>query len=46
MGCGWWILAILVLLLAVGYGYLRILDRLKKKGSSAPGTAAADVKAQ
>ena len=46
MGCGWWILAILVLLLAVGYGFLRILDGLKKKVSSSPGTAAADVKAQ
>ena len=35
MGCGWWILAILVMLLAVGYGYLVILDRLKKNASGA-----------
>ena len=31
MGCAWWIIAILLLLLGIGYFYLRILDRLKKK---------------
>ena len=30
MGCAWWIGAILVFLLAVSYGYLLILDLLKK----------------
>ncbi len=30
MGCAWWILLILVLLLAVGYGYLLVLDITKK----------------
>ena len=30
MGCAWWILLILVLLLAVGYGYLLVLDVIKK----------------
>ena len=31
MGCAWWIIAILIFLLGIGYLYLRILDRLKKK---------------
>jgi len=31
MGCAWWILLILALLLAVGYGYLLLLDCLKKR---------------
>ncbi|MBR3639588.1 MAG: Pr6Pr family membrane protein [Clostridia bacterium] len=30
MGCGWWILALLILLIAVGYVYLVIVDALKK----------------
>ena len=30
MGCAWWILLILVMLLAVGFGYLLIVDWLKK----------------
>ncbi len=30
MGCAWWILALLVLLIAVGYIYLLIIDGLKK----------------
>ena len=30
MGCGWWILALLILLLAVGYVYLAIVDALKR----------------
>ncbi len=30
MGCGWWILALLILLLAVGYAYLVIVDSLKR----------------
>lgn len=32
MGCAWWILALLALLLAVGYVYLLIVDGLKKRG--------------
>ena len=31
MGCAWWILLILVMLLAVGYGYLLVLDLIKKR---------------
>lgn len=31
MGCGWWIIAILILLLIVGLLYLWILKRMKKK---------------
>lgn len=31
MGTGWWILAILCFLLAVGYGYLRLLDGIQKR---------------
>ena len=31
MGCAWWILLILVMLLAVGYGYLFLLDVMKKR---------------
>jgi len=31
MGSAWWILAILLLLLAVGFAYLRILDGMKKR---------------
>lgn len=31
MGCVWWILALLLLLLIVGYAYLAILDLLKKR---------------
>ena len=31
MGCAWWILLILVILLAVGYGYLFLLDVMKKR---------------
>ena len=31
MGCAWWIIAILLFLLGIGYFYLRILDILKKK---------------
>ena len=31
MGCAWWILLILVMLLAVGYGYLLALDLLKRR---------------
>ena len=31
MGCVWWIALILVMLLAVGYGYLLVLNLLKKK---------------
>ena len=31
MGTVWWILAILVFLLGIGYGYLAILDLLKKR---------------
>ena len=31
MGTVWWILAILLFLLLVGYGYLGILELLKKK---------------
>ena len=34
MGCVWWILAIFLLLIAVGHIYLWILDRLKKHVSS------------
>lgn len=30
MGCGWWILFLLVLLISVGYLYLMLLDGLKK----------------
>ncbi|MGI6265333.1 MAG: Pr6Pr family membrane protein [Acutalibacteraceae bacterium] len=30
MGCVWWILALLALLLAVGFGYLWIIDGIKK----------------
>ncbi|MBQ8136669.1 MAG: Pr6Pr family membrane protein [Clostridia bacterium] len=33
MGCAWWILLILVLLLAVGYGYLLILGLIKRKSN-------------
>ena len=35
MGCAWWILLILVMLLAVGYGYLLILDRMKRRSAAA-----------
>lgn len=31
MGCVWWILALLLFLIGTGYGYLAILNRLKKK---------------
>ncbi len=31
MGCAWWILLILALLLAVGLGYLLLIDLMKKK---------------
>ena len=31
MGCAWWILAILVFLLAIGYGYLALADRIARK---------------
>ena len=31
MGCAWWILAILVFLLAIGCGYLTIADRIARK---------------
>ena len=34
MGCAWWILLILVMLLAVGYGYLLALDLLKRSSRS------------
>ena len=34
MGCVWWILALLGFLLAVGYLYLFILDKLKKRAFS------------
>lgn len=30
MGCVWWILALLILLLAVGFGYLWIIDGMKR----------------
>ncbi len=30
MGCGWWILALLILLIAVGYVYLAIVGALKR----------------
>ena len=30
MGCAWWLLAILVFLIAVGWGYLAIADRIGK----------------
>ena len=32
MGCGWWIIAILILLVLVGMLYLGILKLIKKKG--------------
>ncbi len=35
MGCAWWILALLLLLLAVGFVYLRITDGIKKNKSGA-----------
>ncbi|MBR6052119.1 MAG: Pr6Pr family membrane protein [Clostridia bacterium] len=31
MGCVWWIIALLALLLAVGFGYLAIIDKTKKR---------------
>ena len=31
MGCAWWIIAIFVLLLGMGYGYLALLDVRKKR---------------
>ena len=31
MGCGWWILALLIVILAVGYVYLAIVDAMKKR---------------
>ena len=33
MGCAWWILLILLILLSVGYGYLLVLDLMKRKRS-------------
>jgi hypothetical protein len=33
MGSAWWILVLLIFLIAVGYGYLAIADRINKKGS-------------
>ncbi len=39
MGCVWWILALLVLLLAAGYGYLFILDGVRKSGKRAGKTS-------
>ena len=33
MGCVWWILALLILLLALGFLYLRIIEGLKKRAS-------------
>lgn len=33
MGCVWWILVLTALLLAVGFGYLKILDRMKRRAS-------------
>lgn len=34
MGCGWWIIAILILLVVVGLLYLWILKLIKKKGNN------------
>lgn len=34
MGCVWWILALLVLLLLIGYVYLIILDRIRRRIAS------------
>ena len=31
MGCAWWILALLLLLLAVGFGYLRIVGGIRRR---------------
>ena len=31
MGCVWWILALLLFLIALGYSYLLIVDRIRKK---------------
>ncbi|MCR4990929.1 MAG: Pr6Pr family membrane protein [Lachnospiraceae bacterium] len=31
MGCAWWILTILIILIAIGYLYLRIVDIIKKR---------------
>ena len=36
MGCVWWILAILLFLVLVGWIYLLILDRLKQKAGISP----------
>lgn len=33
MGCVWWILAVFIFLLAVGYGYLALLEKIRKTGS-------------
>ena len=30
MGCVWWIIALLIVILAVGYVYLVIIDAMKK----------------
>ena len=37
MGCAWWILALLILLLALGFLYLRIIEGLKKRASRRAG---------
>lgn len=34
MGTAWWILAILLFLLAVGFLYLNLLDRIREKPGS------------
>ena len=31
MGCVWWIIVLLALLLAVGFGYLALIEKIKKK---------------
>lgn len=31
MGCAWWMIALLVLMLAVGFGYLAMIGKIKKK---------------
>ncbi|MCR5088833.1 MAG: Pr6Pr family membrane protein [Oscillospiraceae bacterium] len=37
MGCGWWILLILVMLLIVGYLYLLIIDLIRKRSTRRDG---------
>ena len=36
MGCAWWILALLLFLIAVGFAYLLILNRIKRRIKAFP----------